>query len=542
MPSEFVQLAERVVDSMLGSNPEIAESAGDHRLDSELVDFSATAVADVTTMLRDASDALAQVDPDELDLPEQIDLEILNSYVDRRLFEVTQVREHEWNPLRHNPGPLLFALIERSTAPVEERLTHLAKRMAAIPDAMATAHATLQDCPHVHLETAAGQFAGAAGLLRDQIPVLLATVPSMAAEVTPRADAAVVALEEMSEWLRERATEAAGRDPRLGRRLWEARLWHTLDTGMSASSVLSAAEQCVREVSDRLRRAAAEFAGGLENDETVRRAFAQLGTHRPDNATIVGQARECLAETTAFVGEHDLVSLVDDRCEVVELPEFARGVTVAYCDAPGPLQPAGVPTLYSIAPPPADWLPERVESFYREYNNDALRNLTVHEAMPGHFLQLAHSRRYRGSTRTRALCHSGPFIEGWAVYAEEMMADAGYGGPAVRLQQLKMALRMSINALLDQHVHCDGMTEAEAMALMVDKGFQEEAEAAGKWRRALLSSTQLSTYFVGYTEVKAIASARPAGVKVRDWHDRMLSYSSIPPRHLRTLMEPDIKP
>jgi uncharacterized protein (DUF885 family) len=149
---------------------------------------------------------------------------------------------------------------------------------------------------------------------------------------------------------------------------------------------------------------------------------------------------------------------------------------------------------------------------------------------------LSHSRRYRGSNRTRALCYSGPFVEGWAVYAEEMMADAGYGGTAVRLQQLKMALRMAINALLDQHIHCDGMTEAEAMTLMVERGFQEEAEAAGKWRRALLSSTQLSTYFVGYTEVKAIASARPEGVKARDWHDRMLSYGSLPPRHLRRLM------
>ena len=177
-----------------------------------------------------------------------------------------------------------------------------------------------------------------------------------------------------------------------------------------------------------------------------------------------------------------------------------------------------------------------MESFYREYNNHMVRNLTVHEAMPGHFLQLAHARRYRGATRVRSVVHSGPFVEGWAVYAERLMTEHGYGGLPVRLQQLKMQLRMTINAIIDQAVHCDGMTEGEAMALMTQRGFQEEGEAAGKWRRALLTSTQLSTYFVGYQEVAALADARPSGVPARTWHDRMLAHGSPAPRHLRTLL------
>jgi hypothetical protein len=464
-------------------------------------------------------------------------LAILSAYVDRRLFELTEVREHEWNPLRHNPGPLFFALIARSVAPVEERLGHLAARLEAVPDAVATARQTLHDCPHIHVETAIGQFAGAASLIRTEIPPMLLAVPSMSAAMTPRIEAAATALDEMAGWLRSQlAHDGAGRDPRLGRRLWEARLWHTLDTEMSATSVLSAARKYVDEVTDQLRETASAYAGGLANDETVRRAFAQLARTHPDNHTIVGRASDYLAETTAFVDEHELVSLVDDRCDVIELPEFARGVAIAYCNAPGALETSDVPTLYSIAPPPANWPPDRVESFYREYHDDAVRNLTVHEAMPGHFLQLAHSRRYGGSTRTRALCFSGPFAEGWASYAEEMMASAGYGGLPVRLARLKMALRMSINALLDQHVHADDMTEADAMALMVDRGFQEEGEAAGKWRRALLSSTQLSTYFVGYTELRSVVAARPVDYPVRDWHDRMLSFGTPPPRHLPALM------
>jgi uncharacterized protein (DUF885 family) len=531
MPEPFVPLAERIVDAMLDTSPTTALYAGDHRADDRLEDFSAEGVARRVAMLQDASDALAAVDPDALDVDERIDHAILTSRVERDMFELTEVREHEWNPLVHNPGELLYTLIDRAHAPAAERLEKLAARLAAVPDALADARATLRDCPRVHLETAIGQFAGSAALIRDQLPPLYAEAPGREREVAPRAASAAAALDEFEAWLRTRV-DGATRDPRLGRRRWEARLWHTLDTEMSASAVFAAAEKRLAEVTDALRETAAGLVGGLPNDETVRRAFAAAAERRPDNTTIVGRAVEALADTTAFVREHELVSLVDDVCQVLEMPEHERGVSIAYLDPPGPLETAEVPAHYCIAPAPADWSPERVASFYREYNDDMVRDLTVHEAMPGHFLQLAHARRYRGSTRVRALGFSGPFVEGWAVYAEEFMVDHGYGGAPLRLQQLKMALRMTINALLDQLTHCEDLTESEAMALMCDRGFQEEGEAAGKWRRAQLTSTQLSTYFVGYTEVAAIGAARPAGTSVRDWHDAMLAHGSPPPRHL----------
>jgi hypothetical protein len=300
--------------------------------------------------------------------------------------------------------------------------------------------------------------------------------------------------------------------------------------------VLARAQANLDRVGERLRAASAELVGGPETDETVRRALDTLAADHPDDSSIVDLAKVTMDEATEFVRRHDLLSLVDDPCVIEEMPEFARGVAVAYCDPPGPLETADVPTFYCISPTPGGWSPERVESFYREYNDHMIRDLTVHEAMPGHFLQIAHSRRFRAATRVRALGWSGPFVEGWAVYAEELMAGLGFGGLPVRLQQLKMQLRMSLNAMIDQLVHCEGLPEAEAMALMKDRGFQEEGEAAGKWRRALLTSTQLSTYFVGYTEVSAIAAARPFGATPKAWHDAMLAHGSPPPRHLRTLL------
>ncbi|GGO02836.1 DUF885 domain-containing protein [Micromonospora parathelypteridis] len=534
----FVPLAERIVEAVLESRPGLATSVGDHRYDDRLPDLSAGAVAADQAMLKEAADALSEIDPDALDVAEQVDHALLSSLVDRGLFESTEMRAHEWDPLRHNPGPLLHALLARPFAPADVRLTSLAGRLAAVPDALATARATLRDMPRIHAETAVGQFTGTAALIRDELPALLAQAPSQHDRVEPAATAAIAALEEFVAWLRVglAADTGPGRDPRLGRRRWEARLWHTLDTELGAAEIQRRAWANLDRVTAEIREAAVELVGGRADDAAVRQALDMLAAEHPNDGTIVELAGVTLDEATDFVRAHDLITLVDDKCVIQEMPEFARGVAVAYCDSPGPLETAAVPTFYCIAPTPSDWPAHKVESFYREYNDHMIRNLTVHEAMPGHFLQLAHARRYVGDTRVRALAESGPFIEGWAVYAEELMVGLGFGGLPVRLQQLKMQLRMTINALLDQLVHAEDLPEAEAMALMTGRGFQEEGEAAGKWRRAQLTSTQLSTYFVGYSEVAEIAAARPDGVSVRDWHDAMLAHDCPPPRHLRTLL------
>ncbi len=302
---------------------------------------------------------------------------------------------------------------------------------------------------------------------------------------------------------------------------------------MSADEILARAEEDLVRVSLEIE----EVASGLGG--SVRAVLDDIAANHPSDATILPRCQDALAETTAFVQSRELVTVFDDPIEVIAMPEIHRGVAVAYCDPPGPLEKTALSTFLAVAPAPADWPPLRVESFYREYNAAMVHNLVIHEAMPGHVLQLAHSRRFSAPTSVRAACWSGPFVEGWAVFAESLMARAGYGGARVRLQQLKMQLRMVINAILDVRVHAHGMTEDEAIALMMQRGFQEEGEAVGKWRRALLTSAQLSTYYVGFVEVSDLVSdlrrARP-GATDRDVHDAVLGFGSPPPRHLRTLL------
>ena len=215
------------------------------------------------------------------------------------------------------------------------------------------------------------------------------------------------------------------------------------------------------------------------------------------------------------------------------------GVSVAYLDSPGPLD-KGQSTFYAVAPLPADWTGEQVRSFLREYNLYSLQDLTIHEGVPGHYLQLALSNRYPSTLR--GVLGSGPMIEGWAVYAERLMIDEGYqdNDPLQRLIMLKWYLRAVTNAIIDSAIHVDGMTRDEAMQLMIEGGFQEEREAAGKWVRAQLTSSQLSTYCVGYQEWvelrKAVETAWGDEFTLRRYHDQVLSYGSPPVKYIRALV------
>ena len=221
------------------------------------------------------------------------------------------------------------------------------------------------------------------------------------------------------------------------------------------------------------------------------------------------------------------------------MPEFQRGFAVAYADSPGPLD-KGLDTYYAISPIPDDWTATQVDSFLREYNSRMLHVLSIHEAMPGHYLEGWHSAKH--PSMLRSVLRSGLFAEGWAVYTEHVMADAGYldNDPLFRLMQLKFYLRAIANALLDQCVHVDNWTREQSMDLMVNKTFQQEREAAGKWTRMQLSSAQLPTYFVGVQEHfdlrRAVEQREGANFNAKRYHDAVLSHGAPPVRYVRQLM------
>ena len=551
---EFARLAGEYLDDRAERHPELATGLGDHRFDDRLSDPSEAARTDERRSLDGWAARLDALDLGALSAEHRVDAAMMADSVARRVFELDELAEHTWNPLLANPGRAIYQLLARDFAPLPDRLASVAGRLAEVPAVLAEARRQLGAMPRVHLETAIGQFDGAIALVGNEVDAALAALPSSGpssglrlAEVRP---AALEALAEHRTWLSGRLAAAApgpdgDRDPRIGPERFARKLSLTLSAAADADAILARAQADLDRVSEQIASLAADMAGSaVSGPAVVRQVLDRLAQDVPDDATILGFCRDALAAQIAFVTDHRLVTVYDDPVEVIPMPEIDRGVAVAYCDSPGPLEPVPQPTFIAVSPTPADWTAERVASFYREYNRHMVHNLMVHEAMPGHYLQLQHSRRFAGSdTAIRAALRSGSFTEGWAVYTERIMAEQQYPGEgdprAVRMQQLKMQLRTIINAILDARIHGHGMTEAEAMALMTGRGYQEEGEASGKWRRALLTSAQLSTYYVGYTEVSDLATelrAANPGWSDLALHDQMLSHGSPPVRLLRELL------
>ena len=547
--AEFARLAREYLDDRAERHPDAATGLGDHRFDARLPVPSAQALAAERRALDGWAARLAALDRAALSAEHQVDAAMMADGIARRVFELDDLREHTWNPLLANPGKAIYQLLARDFAPLPDRLGSVAGRLAAIPGVLAEARRQLGRMPRVHLETAIGQFDGAIALVSNGIDAALegeGATPRSAARLAQVRPAALEALTGHRAWLSAKLAEADSNggfaDPRIGPELFARKLSLTLSAAADADAILARAEADLDRVSEQITELAAHITGqiaGAAGPGVVPQVLGRLAEDVPDDATILEFCRAALAAQTAFVADRRLITVYDDPIELIAMPEIDRGVAVAYCDSPGPLEPAPQPTFIAVSPTPADWPAERVASFYREYNRHM-----VHEAMPGHYLQLQHSRRFTGSdTAIRAALRSGSFTEGWAVYAERVMAEQGYPGEgdprAVRMQQLKMQLRMTINAILDARIHAHGMTEAEAMALMADRGHQEEGEAAGKWRRAKLTSAQLSTYYVGYSEISDLAAdLRAAGPGQTDQqlHDRMLAHGSPPVRLLRTLI------
>ena len=365
-------------------------------------------------------------------------------------------------------------------------------------------------------------------------------------------DTARDAIAEHQAWLENQLLPRAGGDFRIGEELYDTKLAFALNSPLSRKDIAARAEREYQDVRNRMYEVAKTVYLGLypmtafpdDPDEAYKQAIIRAALEQayqvlPERDGIVDVARRQLQEATDFVVEHNIVTMPEEPVEIIVMPEFQRGVSLAYLDPPGPLD-RDQPAFYAVAPLPADWTDVQVESFLREYNLYSIQDLTIHEGVPGHYLQLALSNRYPSTLRS--VLWSGPFVEGWAVYAEQMMIDAGYQDhdPLQRLITLKWYLRAVTNAIIDAAIHVDGMTRDEAMKLMVEGGFQEEREAAGKWVRAQLTSAQLSTYFVGYQEHIGMRAAVEAAwgkeFTLRRYHDTALSYGSPPVKYVRALI------
>lgn len=553
----FADLSKRALDTWMQLSPISATQIGDHRYDAEIDDLSAAGQQKMLTAYKGLVADLDRIDVSKLSRENQVDAAILRNQLQSEIWSAEVLQSSKWDPQIYNgvAGSAIYGLMAREFAPLPERLKSATARMEKLPQIFAQARENLDPArvPKIHAETVAKQNRGILSIVDTFITPHIGELP---AEDGKRLQAAIdglkKAVEEQQTWLDKTLVPNAKGDFRIGAELYDQKLKFALNSSLSRAEIGERARAELKRVrqdmygiaqtvlKDKPGAPALPANPSDEQQQAAIEAALELAyADKPARDKVVDDAKAALAQSTEFVRKHDLMTLPDSPVDIILMPEFQRGVAVAYCDSPGPLD-KNLKTFYAVSPIPDDWNDKQVDSFLREYNSRMIHLLSIHEGTPGHYLEGWHSGKFPSTLR--AVLRSGLFAEGWAVYTERMMQEQGYldNDPLFHLVQLKFYLRTISNAILDQGVHVDNWTREQAMHLMTHDAFQQESEASGKWVRAQLTSAQLPTYFVGAQEHfdtrKAVQDKQGAKFNLKAYHDQMLSYGAPPVRFARQLM------
>ncbi|MCC2977835.1 DUF885 domain-containing protein [Sphingomonas sp. PL-96] len=553
----FEALGKRFLDEIARLRPTYATFLGDHRFDAEVDDLSAAGRAREVAALKRTQADLTRIDRSKLSRENQVDAALLANELAYQLWTIETLKPHEWDPQGANESVSggLYLLAARDFAPWPQRLRAATARMEKVPALYRQMRASLVPArvPEVFAKTVSQQNSGVLQIAEAMLAPHKGELPAADQQ---RFDAALATLKtavaDQQKWLDTVLVPQAKGDFRLGAERYDQKLRFALVTDLTRADIKARALKAKADARGEMYAIARTVLAGKPNapalpasptadqqQQAIEAALELTYARHPTRDGVIAEATKTLRQATEFTRAKNLVSVPDTPVQIIEMPKFRQGVAVAYCDSPGPFEKQ-LGTFFAVSPIPAGWSEEQANSFLREYNDYMIHDLSVHEAMPGHYLQIAHANEY--PSMLRAVLASGPFIEGWAVYAEGMMADQGYlnGDPLFKLTVLKMRLRSITNTLLDIGIHTEGMTEAQAMQLMMQGAFQQEREAAGKWTRARLSSTQLLSYFVGYSEhqeLRAAVEAREgAAFDLKRYNDAVLAHGSPPVRYVRALM------
>ncbi|WGW10763.1 DUF885 family protein [Saxibacter everestensis] len=557
--SRFVRVAEGILDSWLAAHPEQASRLGVHDFDPLLGEREAGAIVDQAAVIVDSLGALDDIDDTALCDDDAVDLEIIRGRMAWELWETTELRTFEWNPLQHSPGRSIHDLIFRPGSDLPTRLRALASRLERFPDALQTARETLTDMPQVHVVAAIEQFCGARELLGNRLDAVIDQAKNQhehsASECGPDSlgsldrrrlddarDEAAAALADHERWLIDELPHSHG-DPVLGPERFSARLWYALDSTLTPDAVLTRAESDLIATEELLAELSARR--GVSDPRELLAALRETGR----SPHVLSMLRDQLAASEALTAGLGIATVPDDPRDVMWTPPsyFGSGDTVS---VPGSLDD-DVDALTAVSYLMIDGVPDQLslreaDEYSEQLGELSLASYAAREGVPGRLMQQAYARRYRGHTRVRSVFPSASFSGGWAVYAEEALA-------ALRMErQPELAweaellsvigkLGVITDAIVDIRVHAHGMTEDEALRLLVERGYRSKPVAKARWRQVLLNSTELTSPFAGYTELVDLLSTVTSGTTMSDdvragIHDEVLSHGTLAPRHLAALL------
>ncbi len=542
------------LDDYFRLRPMEATRLGDHRFDSQLEELTPAARAKWLEHTKKTLAALPkEVSYQELSRPAQIDFEIFEHTLkaDQWLAENTRPYQEDTRIYNGYINDGVYLLLTQSSLPRETNVANCIARMAQIPRVVAAARQNLRNPPRAHTETAIRQNRGAIGFYEQGIFEFAGKTRQLAA-LKAAAEPVAACLKEYQAFLEKELLPQANGEWRLGEEKFAKKLDLELNAGMTADQVVADAEAEFARVERDMYVIARQlwsryFARQpLPPDDmdgqrwAVQQVLGAVAKEHCRPEELTREMKQRVAQLKKFIAANDILRLPEpDHCQVVEMPEFKRGNSTAYMEAPPPLDPNATGQL-AVSPPPRDWDAQRVNSYLEEYNNHMLDILTIHEGYPGHSVQLEYMNR--NPSLIRRVLQSGVYIEGWAVYTEQMMLDQGYGQGdlALRLSQLKFYLRAVANTILDHKMHCSNLTDDEALEFLMRRCFQSEGEARLKIIRAKQSSCQLSTYFAGrmahYRLRQQIQRELGEKFELGRFHEAVLAPGAVPVKYLRELV------
>lgn len=539
----FVGLAAAAVDDYLARNPVAASLSGDTRFDARLPDYTRDGVAEQVRVLNRHLLALEAIDPIGLSRGNAVDLGILRRHLTMRVHRLRVLDEPAWNPMWWSPALALEPLFARPEPPIGSILA----RLDGLGEHLESARGSLGVMPRAHVELALAELSATPAWLQRAVVGLGEREPSAAQELAGAAQDAVVALEEQRHWLATRLLRA-DRDPRLGPKRYGEMLQLLVGAGVSYEDIARDAEQELAELGEKMRSLASQVLGrSMASRRLVPNALAAVASrYALDGQDLVAAATRSVAAAREFTEAHRLVTVPDLDIAVAEMPLVRAGRAAAFSEMRGSRSTAGTPVRVAVTGPEPSWSASRRASFLREYNAMMLDCLMSHQAIPGHALQSAHARAVSVPTDVRTVFPDQVFSEGWAVHAQDVMAQHGYAGSspdgtaaAFALQQVKLRMRGVANALLDIGFHTGELDEPQARRLLATGAMAEEGEFVVKWRRVQTSAGVLTTYFVGHRAMRDLVAdveRQTPNLSVRQVHDRVLMHGAVPPAAVRDLL------
>ncbi|MGI4743991.1 MAG: DUF885 domain-containing protein [Janthinobacterium lividum] len=534
-------------------NPEQASSAGFHKYDSLLVIPSAAQRRSDAAFVIQNLGALASFAPDSLSPNNQIDLRLLTNELRAQRWYADTLQPWQWNPASYNLGASVGDLLNGHHYPLDRRLRNISDKIVGASAYYASAKANITKPTREHAELGVAQNEGGLAVfgpaLADSVRKSGLSAPEKQL-LNQRIAGAQQAIQGYISFLKDDVLKGKEfRSFRIGKALFARKFALDIQSRYSADEVLQLAQKHKADLlHDMGRRAVRLFpkycAGQPMPKDTlvlIRQVIDQLTLKHAPREGFVDAVKRQIPTLTKFVNDHKLLTQDPSKPLVVrETPLYMRGSGAgASVSAPGPYD-TKANTYYNVEPLPPSWTAAQAESYLREYNDYTLQILNIHEAIPGHYTQLVYANR--SPSLVKSIFGNGAMIEGWAVYAERMMLESGYGQNSDEIWLLwdKWNMRSTLNAVVDNLIQTQNASEADVVKLLTGAGFQEEAEARNKWHRATLSQVQLSSYFTGYTEIVALRAElqKREGSKfaLKNFNEQFLSYGSAPVKYIRQLM------